>query len=116
MSIPGLRGTGAFTTDFRPTNYRELYTFLEPNGDAPLNALLAMLQSEATDDPKYSNFRDEMPSRVLDISVVGGGGNVEITVTPAADAGALVRKLHASSLTDCRHQHIWVDGENDDKR
>lgn len=87
MSIPGLRGTGAFTTDFRPTNYRELYTFLEPNGDAPLNALLAMLQSEATDDPKYSNFRDEMPSRVLDISVVGGGGNVEITVTPAADAG-----------------------------
>ena len=29
--IQGLRGTGQFTTDFRPKNYRELFTLLEPN-------------------------------------------------------------------------------------
>ena len=64
-AIQGLRGTGEFGVDFRPKNYRELFTLLEPNGTAPLNALLAMTQSEATDDPEYKNFRDEMPERKL---------------------------------------------------
>lgn len=63
--ISGVRGTGQFTVDFRPTNYREYFTLLEPNGDAPLNALLAMASSESTDDPKYNNFRDELPERVM---------------------------------------------------
>ena len=45
MSTPiqGLRGTGEFDTDFRPKNYRELFTLLEPNGSAPFNALLAYI-------------------------------------------------------------------------
>jgi len=67
-AIQGLRGTGEFTVDFRPTNYREYYTFLEPNGDAPLNALLAMTSSESTDDPKYTNFSDHMPDRKMTVS------------------------------------------------
>jgi len=70
--IAGLRGTGQFTTDFRPTNYRELYTLLEPNGSAPLNALLAMMGSESTDDFKYNNFRDELPARVFTVDHVAG--------------------------------------------
>ena len=64
-AIQGLRGTGQFTTDFRPKNYRELYSLLEPNGNAPLNALLSMASSEATDDPEFINFRDELPAREL---------------------------------------------------
>lgn len=64
-AIQGLRGTGQFTSDFRPTNYRELFTLLEPNGTAPLQALLAMTSSESTDDPKYNHFRDELPDRTL---------------------------------------------------
>lgn len=70
-ALLGLRGTGQFTTDFRPTNYRELFTLIEPNGTAPLNALLAMAASESTDDPKFNHFRDELPARVL---TVGGSG------------------------------------------
>ena len=62
-AIQGLRGTGEFSSDFRPKNYRELYTLLEPQGNAPLNALLAMGSSEATDDPEFKNFRDELPVR-----------------------------------------------------
>ncbi len=50
MAIQGMRGTGEFTSDFRPKNYRELFTLLEPNGNAPLNAMLAMGSSEPTDD------------------------------------------------------------------
>jgi hypothetical protein len=67
-AIQGLRGSGEFSTDFRPKNYRELFTLLEPNGNAPLNALLAMGSSEPTDDPEYKNFRDELPERKLTVN------------------------------------------------
>jgi hypothetical protein len=75
-AIQGLRGTGQFGTDFRPTNYRELFTLLEPNGTAPLQALLAMTSSESTDDPKYNHFRDELPERTI---VVNGALNNSAT-------------------------------------
>jgi hypothetical protein len=67
-AITGLRGTGQFDTSFRPTNYRELFTLLEPNGTAPLQALLSMAGSESTDDPKYNHFRDELPDRTLTVN------------------------------------------------
>jgi len=67
-AIQGLRGSGEFSTDFRPKNYRELFTLLEPNGNAPLNALLAMGSSEPTDDPEFKNFRDELPDRKLTVN------------------------------------------------
>ncbi len=75
-AIQGLRGTGQFSSDFRPTNYRELFTLLEPNGTAPLQALLAMTSSEGTDDPKYNHFRDELPNRTI---VVNGALNNSAT-------------------------------------
>ena len=80
-AISGLRGTGQFTTDFRPTNYRELFTLLEPNGSAPLQALLSMTGSESTDDPKYNHFRDELPDRKLQVNgAVASTSTVSITV------------------------------------
>jgi len=78
--IQGLRGTGEFGVDFRPKNYRELFTLLEPNGNAPLNALLAMGSSEATDDPEYKNFRDELPDRKLKVNNGGGYNNSATTI------------------------------------
>tara|TARA_S200000501_G_scaffold229878_1_gene215664 strand:+ start:5345 stop:6520 length:1176 start_codon:yes stop_codon:yes gene_type:complete len=85
-AIQGLRGTGQFTTDFRPTNYRELFTLLEPNGSAPLQALLSMTGSESTDDPKYNHFRDELPDRKLQINgAVASTSTASITVDAADD-------------------------------
>ncbi len=66
-AIQGIRGTGEFNADYRPKNYRELFTLLEPNGNAPLNALLSMGSSESTDDPEYKNFRDELPDRTMTV-------------------------------------------------
>ena len=67
-AIQGMRGTGEFGTDFRPKNYRELYTLLEPNGNAPLNAMLAMGSSSSTNDPEYKNFRDALPERRVTVA------------------------------------------------
>lgn len=94
--IQGLRGTGEFNTDFRPTNYRELFTLLEPNGTAPLNALLAMTAGETTDDPKYNNFRDELPDRSMEVDNVGGYDAV--TTTLQMLSGADVSYVLAGSI------------------
>lgn len=94
-AIEGLRGTGSFSSDARPTNYRELYTMLEPNGNAPLNALLSMGRSESTDDPKFNNFRDELPDRVVSadgavaVAVNGNATGQSVTMVDA-DAAAFV--------------------------
>lgn len=85
-AIQGLRGTGQFDSDFRPKNYRELFTLLEPNGNAPLNALLSMASSEATDDPEFKNFRDELPERKLSIN--NGAGYNDSATDLVIDSGA----------------------------
>jgi hypothetical protein len=96
-AIQGMRGSGEFSADFRPKNYRELFTLLEPNGNAPLNAMLAMGASESTDDPEFKNFRDELPDRKLKINNVGGYNTATASLTiDASDdnkyaiAGAIV--------------------------
>ncbi len=90
MSTPiqGLRGTGEFGVDFRPKNYRELFTLLEPNGSAPFNALLAMANSESTDDPEFKNFRDEMPERTLKINNGAGYNTSATALTIDSDTNA----------------------------
>lgn len=90
--IAGLRGTGEFTVDFRPTNYREMYTLLEPNGSAPLNALLAMTTGESTDDPKFNHFRDELPNRVITINEASGynAAATSLTVDATDDVNFVV--------------------------
>ncbi|WP_138465351.1 DUF5309 family protein [Poseidonocella sp. HB161398] len=57
---------------------------LEPNGDAPLNALLSMGSSSPTDDPEYKNFRDELPDRVLKIN--NGAGYTAVATSLVIDA------------------------------
>jgi hypothetical protein len=90
MSTPiqGLRGSGEFGVDFRPKNYRELFTLLEPNGSAPFNALLAMANSESTDDPEFKNFRDELPDRTLKINLAAGYNTTATALTVDSDSNA----------------------------
>ncbi len=90
-AITGLRGTGQFGTEFRPTNYRELFTLLEPNGTAPLQALLSMAGSESTDDPKFNHFRDELPNRTLTVNgAVANTTGTTITVDNDDDEAFVV--------------------------
>jgi len=110
-AIQGLRGTGEFNTDFRPKNYRELFTLLEPNGNAPLNALLAMGSNESTDDPEFKNFRDELPERVLTIN--NGAGYDDSTGSLTIDASddnkyAIAGALIVNSATG-EVMHVTAD-------
>ena len=100
-AITGLRGSGEFTTDFRPTNYRELFTLLEPNGTAPLNALLSMAGSSETDDPKFNHFRDEMPDRYVKTNATQTTSDTSIVVT-SATAGVLPFIVAGTTLVNVR--------------
>lgn len=85
-AIQGMRGSGEFGTDFRPKNYRELFTLLEPNGNAPLNALLSMGSSESTDDPEFKLFRDSLPDRTMTVNgAINSTSTASITIDASDD-------------------------------
>jgi hypothetical protein len=54
MAVAGLRGTGDWSADERPKNFREYILWRNPNGTAPLHALTAKMKSEKTDDPEFA--------------------------------------------------------------
>lgn len=60
MAIAGLRGTGDWATDERPKNFRETILWRDPNGSAPLTALMSKMKKETTDDPEYSWYEEEL--------------------------------------------------------
>jgi hypothetical protein len=109
-AIQGLRGTGEFSTDFRPKNYRELFTLLEPNGNAPMNALLAMGSSEATDDPEYKNFRDELPDRKLTVNgAVASTSTGTITIDASDDNKFAVKGAIVVNSSTGEVMHVTAD-------
>lgn len=109
-AITGLRGTGEFSTDFRPKNYRELFTLLEPNGNAPLNALLAMGSSESTNDPEYKNFRDELPDRMLQVNgAVASVSTSTITIDAADDNKFAVKGAIIVNSETGEVMHVTAD-------
>lgn len=56
----GIRGTGDWGTDERPKNFREMILWRNPNGSAPLTALLSKMASEKTDDPEFAWWEEEL--------------------------------------------------------
>lgn len=58
-AFAGLRGTGNFATDERPKNFREAILWLNPNGQAPLFALMARMAAEGVNDPQFGWFEEE---------------------------------------------------------
>lgn len=81
MPILGLRHTGNFEANERPKNWREGILRQQPNGDAPLFALTALMGERTTDDPEFSWFEKLMPSRRGELSA-----NLAIDATSLAVA------------------------------
>ena len=60
MAVLGMRGTGDWGADERPKNFREMILWRNPNGSAPLTALMSKMKKEATDDPEFSWWEEEL--------------------------------------------------------
>jgi hypothetical protein len=76
----GLRGTGDFSADERPKNFRELIHFRNPNGSAPIFAMTSKAGKKSVDDAEFS-WWDE-PNDIIRLQVNGShaAGATLITV------------------------------------
>jgi len=79
-AVAGLRGTGDWGTDERPKNFRESILFRNPNGTAPLTALMSKMSSDSTNDSEFS-WWDE-PNDIIRLQLNGAlaAGDSVITV------------------------------------
>lgn len=84
-AIAGLRGTGDFSNDERPKNFRETILWLNPNGRAPLTALMARMRSESTDDPEFSWWEETLQLIRVEVDAEAASG----AETLSLDSGGL---------------------------
>lgn len=91
MAFAGLRGTGDWGADERPKNFREMILWREPNGTAPLTAMMARMRSESTNDPEFSWWEEE--NNVVRVQMDATGASATSTAFGLVSGGlSLVAK------------------------
>lgn len=86
VAFAGLRGTGDWGTDERPKNFREMILWRNPNGSAPLTALMARMKTEKTDDPEFAWWEEELNA-------------IRVTVDGAQTSGDTALEVVAGGLS-----------------
>ncbi len=90
-AVAGLRGTGDWATDERPKDFREYILWRNPNGTAPLTALLSKMKKESCSDPEFNWWEEELNSIRLTINYTTGYISTDNTLTvDGGDAQDLV--------------------------
>lgn len=85
VSIQGLRGTGNWGSDERPKDFRETILWLNPNGSAPLTALMSKMKSQGLTDPEFYWWEEEMEQVRLKLeSAVADGSATTFSIEPGS--------------------------------
>jgi hypothetical protein len=79
-AVAGLRGTGDFSEDERPKNFRETILFRNPTGSAPIFALTSKARKRSTDDPEYAWWDEPNGNVRLQIAGTFAAGDTLLTV------------------------------------
>jgi hypothetical protein len=116
MAVIGMRGTGDWGTDERPKNFREMILWRNPNGSAPLTALMSKMGSESVDDPEFAWWEEELnPIRLQANGTVSTTTWTTITVD-GGDAEDLVigdiLMIEKATVTTYSHELIQVTAIN----
>jgi Family of unknown function (DUF5309) len=77
--LAGLRGTGDWGTDERPTDFRESILFYNPNGTAPIFALTGKAGKKTVTDPKFSWWSE--PNTLVRLLTTGQLASTDTTMT-----------------------------------
>lgn len=113
MAVAGLRGTGSYSSDERPTNYRGTLVLLNPNTKAPLTALTGAMPDMPTDDPKYNCFTKGMP---VQRAIVSATVNTTVTTITLQGTGSqLIFKQGHSVINELTDEVMWVVSTPSDK-
>lgn len=77
-AVAGIRGTGDWATDERPTSFREAILWRTPNGATPITGLMSKAGKEDTDDPQFQ-WWDE-PVDIVRLQVNGALSATDTTI------------------------------------
>jgi hypothetical protein len=113
----GMREVNDWTTasGIRPKNWRETVLYLYPNGNVPLTAILALMDSERTDDPEFSWFTQTFPTQAATITGVYTNTGLSSAYVSGAAAGAtLYFKMSSDDISEFRvgHQVLCRDASD----
>lgn len=89
--IAGLRGTGLanWATDERPKNFREMILWRDPNGVAPMTALMSKMASESVDDPEFNWYEEELAPIRLRVSAAATTSEAALAISTLGTFDAL---------------------------
>lgn len=111
MPVLGLRGTGSFSADERPKNFRGILLLLKPNTRAPLTALLGQLRNEPTDDPEFKIFIKALPSQASTVNGAQTAADTTIELKPVATGEEKKFKKGHAVLNTRTMEVIWVTAD-----
>ncbi len=99
--VAGLRGTGDFSTDERPKNFREMILFLSPNGSSPIFALTSKAKKKSVDDPEFAWWNETNVLIRLQVNGQAAAGATTITVD-SADPTATTLDVNRGTATNLK--------------
>ncbi len=89
VSFAGLRGTTDYGADERPKSFRESILFYDPQGSAPLTALMSQMRSESVTDPEFSWWEElNQQRRVVLTAAITTVGQTTLAVSAGSVAGS----------------------------
>jgi len=90
MAFLGMRGSGDWSADERPKNWREQILRLYPNGKMPLTAITSKMGSEKTDDPEFNWWTKMLPTQSATVIAVYTDSILSTAYTSGAVAGSVL--------------------------
>jgi len=111
MAILGMRGTGSWSSDERPTNFREKILYLYPNSPAILTAITGKLKSEAVNDPKFTIFEKGLPPQRARITSTGTGATIELSDIAeggASDTPNNIFRVGHVAMVERTQEVVWI--------
>lgn len=96
-AVAGLRGTGDWGTDERPKNFREMILWRNPNGTAPLTALMSKANKSSVSDPEFSWWDEAVDIVRVETSASHAAGETTIAVDSVDPTVALPKSNYGEA-------------------
>ena len=106
MPFLGMRGTGDWGPEERPTNYRQGILYLYPNGMAPLTGLLSKMGEERVDDPQFTWWTKTLAQQSAAVTGIFSNSGLSRPYSGSGKAGDVVFvKIAADKASEFKASH-----------
>lgn len=115
VSYFGMRGSGDWSADERPKNWRQKILEMDPNGETALTGILSKTRSEPTDDPEFYWWEQSLATQAGDLE--GSGLYTDQAMTTAyttsdslAVGDTIYAKVAEVTVNEIREGHLVMLG------